>query len=503
MKAAAWVLAAAAAGLYICGSLVDVDLWWHIAVGRWIIHHQALPSVDLWNYYSSGEPWRAYSWTSEVLYAWLEQAYGMSGLLACKAALSVLLAVSLCWSFSLIARDAVVGCIIGIVATSACYAHFVLRPQTVTWILFALVLMLGELVRRNGVKAIYLFGVLLVFAAWANTHLSAIVGICYLLVWVANFRDRPLNLRPVLFVFLAAVLGTLMTPYAGGEWLTLLGKFTHPLTHRNIVEFRAATFADYPAAFLILFLILLLRLVHERPSALELPTLAAGCMLAYGSLAVLKFLPYGAIALCALIARYWSVTSETFVEPQLPGLGEALMKLRGAVARLPSVAIVVLALIVVAEKTIELSQEIVRPGAFPEGAVTFLQEHGLEEQVSNVFGDGGYLIYRFSSADGNARHKVVLDGRTNVNADRVVEAYQEALYGRSNWKAYLDFGSGVVLWRSKWPLASILEEHPDWCRVYFDGGVSSGWSVFVRMDKLSQFGDLEPSLCKAAKEKPV
>ena len=166
MKTAAWVLIGAAAGLYICGSLVDVDLWWHIVVGRWILHHHSLPTVDLWNYYSSGEPWRAYSWSNEVVYAWADAAYGTTGLLTCKAALAVVLSLVLCLCFSKVAQDYIVGALLGVVATAACYAHFVLRPQTLTWVLFALAILIGENIYRNGPKAKSLAAIFAVFVVW-------------------------------------------------------------------------------------------------------------------------------------------------------------------------------------------------------------------------------------------------------------------------------------------------------------------------------------------------
>lgn len=500
MKAAAWALAAAAAGIYICGSLVDADLWWHVTVGRWILNHRTLPTSDLWNYYGSGQPWRAYSWSSEVFYAWLDQAFGVSGLLVAKVALGAALAGVLCFTFSRIAADWAFGWFLGAAVCIACYAHFVLRPQTFTWILFSFAILAGESVRRNGLRLKSLLIILVVFVAWANTHLSAIVGICFLAVWVGRYREQNFDLRPVVGVVLTAFLGTLLTPYLGGEWATLLGKVSHPLTHRNIIEFRSATFADYPAAFLILFLIVLLRLVHERPRALELPPLAAGCLLAYGGLAVIKFLPFSYIALGALIARLWRTEREVFAGQSGPGLGDALNRFSRMLERVPAPAVAALALLAVAERAVELYHEPVRPGAYPVEAVNFLQETGLEEGVANVFGDGGYLIYRFSNPDGTPRHKVMVDGRTNVNPPQVVEAYQKALYGRRGWQDYVDLGSGVVLWRSKWPLSAILDEHPDWCRIYFEGGLASGWSIFLRSDKAAGRKELQPVSCSLQTE---
>jgi len=33
------------------------DLWWHIATGRWIVTHKALPLTDSWSFTRAGQPW--------------------------------------------------------------------------------------------------------------------------------------------------------------------------------------------------------------------------------------------------------------------------------------------------------------------------------------------------------------------------------------------------------------------------------------------------------------
>src|SRR5271165_1786270 len=38
-------------------AVADPDLGWQLATGRWIIQHHQIPSVDVFSYTASGQPW--------------------------------------------------------------------------------------------------------------------------------------------------------------------------------------------------------------------------------------------------------------------------------------------------------------------------------------------------------------------------------------------------------------------------------------------------------------
>src|SRR5689334_18558421 len=42
------------AGLH---TLTDYDLFWQMASGRWVVQHHTVPSVDVFSYTASGQPW--------------------------------------------------------------------------------------------------------------------------------------------------------------------------------------------------------------------------------------------------------------------------------------------------------------------------------------------------------------------------------------------------------------------------------------------------------------
>ena len=73
------------------GVLGDPDTYFHIVVGRWIMAHGALPTVDPFSHSLAGAAWRTHEWLGEVV---LALAYQLSGWRA------VVLLTASCFAFS-------------------------------------------------------------------------------------------------------------------------------------------------------------------------------------------------------------------------------------------------------------------------------------------------------------------------------------------------------------------------------------------------------------------
>ena len=74
--------------------LNDPDSYSHIAVGRWIMAHGAVPASDPFSFSMHGAPWITFEWLSEVIYAAVYALSGWAGVVALAAA-AVALAVGL------------------------------------------------------------------------------------------------------------------------------------------------------------------------------------------------------------------------------------------------------------------------------------------------------------------------------------------------------------------------------------------------------------------------
>jgi len=476
MQILLWALILIATGVYISGSIVDPDLWWHIAVGRWIVANGQVPTVDIWNMFALGEPWRAYSWSNEVVVAFVDTHFGAHGLLTLQFVLAGLLGLSLGLVYRSISRDGFIGAVLGVFATLACHNHFTLRPQSLVWILFGIVLALADRIATDGLtrrRALALAGVM---CLWANSHITTALGIAALAAWI--FVGRA-SIGLVVQSCLIAFVGTLLTPYWGGEWLTFLSKTGHPLQLQAIAEFAPATIMQHSTAFLILSAAMFGVFVVRRPTIVEPAKLILAGGFSIGALAVVKFLPFSVIVWCALIALVWRRTRE---EPAILGnLGEALLRLRRLVDALPYEGLSFLVICTIIVNVYNVWPEPVSRSIVPIDAVDFIEKHQLAHPVLNDFGRGGYMMYRFSRNDGTIEHPVPIDGRTNVTPKEVWEKAHAAFQGQARWKEYLDLVKPeTILWKSESPLVSILVAEGEWCVVFRGGTPEFGYVVLVK-----------------------
>src|SRR3989442_11040693 len=58
--------------------LGDADTGWHLRTGEWILANGRVPRTDIFSYTRPGEPWFAWEWGWDVLFARLYQSFGMA-----------------------------------------------------------------------------------------------------------------------------------------------------------------------------------------------------------------------------------------------------------------------------------------------------------------------------------------------------------------------------------------------------------------------------------------
>ena len=476
MRIVLWLSIILATGLYIVGPIDDPDLWWHITVGKWMLAHAQIPHADHWNMFAAGKPWRAYSWSAELLFAAIDGRFGIHGLLVLKSLIAVLLAGSLCYCFGRIANDRFLGGILGVYATAACFNHFTLRPQTLVWVYFAWLLLTLSSIDRAGMNRWNRAALVLLFCAWANTHVTAVLGVTTVVLWLA----RRARIRTTVEGSALAIAGTLITPYLGGEWVTFFETSRHPFTFSAIAEFQPATILQYSTAFLVVIGVLVLLFLHYRPLAVSPGKLLLALLFTLGALAVVKFLPMAVIVLCAVACEFWA--AEAADHRALGNIAEAIDRLRAGYEWLPANGLAFVFLSAAAVNFFPRWQQPYGHVVTPIMPVDFIEAQQLPHPILSGFGQGGYLMYRFSDADGNLDHLVAIDGRTNVNPPEVWTKYYNAMRGLSGWREYFDLVQPqTVLWRNESPLTAILLALPqEWRRVYCWGRPADGFSVFVR-----------------------
>ena len=90
------VVAVAYAALACLRTVGDFDTGWHLATGRYLLQHHAIPATDVLSYTSPGAPWLYPPFAGALLYA-IFHAFGYAGLSWFSVLAAALLAAYLLW----------------------------------------------------------------------------------------------------------------------------------------------------------------------------------------------------------------------------------------------------------------------------------------------------------------------------------------------------------------------------------------------------------------------
>jgi hypothetical protein len=501
-RVALWISVCVLVGSYICLPVADPDLWWHITVGRWIVAHKQIPTVDIWNMFSSAQLWRAYSWSTEIILALIETRWGGTGLAVAQVVLGMSLVACLQYVCGRLCRDYYIGALIGTYAAVASYNNFTLRPQVLVWIFFALAIFLSDEVAQKGGSRWRLLSLAIVGCLWANTHLTAVVGLAAVVLWALQAAPGEISIKRAVAAGGAFFVGTLVTPYLGGEWLTFFAKGSHPLKYQTITEFKPATILQFSSVF-VLLLVFLLSVVSYTTRAL--PTLARGVLasgMLFAGLTAVKFLPFAAISWAALFAVWWRECGASHRSRVHDNFAEGLLVSKErlwALSAQTGKAIVFLMVSISAVNISHLLRKPLNTVVVPKGAIDFIEQHNLLHPLLNEFSTGGYLMYRYSDSAGVPRHRVAIDGRTNVNPDDVWEMYRASFTGKATWYEFIDkVQAQTIVWRQGSPMVSLLLLSPEWCQVFSSGPGDEDHAVFIKSELFrARSGEFRSSDCSA------
>lgn len=154
----------------------DGDTNWHVATGRWILTHGAVPTTDPFSYTAYGHRWIAHEWLSEVLMALAWNAAGWSGVMLLTAAVSALTIGMMAWELA--RRVGTLSVIAGVgLCAALLLAHILARPHMIA--LPMLVLWMGQVLKareKGRAPPPWLAPLAMV---WANLHGSVIFGLAF------------------------------------------------------------------------------------------------------------------------------------------------------------------------------------------------------------------------------------------------------------------------------------------------------------------------------------
>ncbi len=442
----------------------DYDLWWHLKLGEYICTNWQLPWSDSFSYTAAGRHQFTGEWLADAIIFLTFKGGGFLGLNLLKGVMLLatfrLLYLQMKESTPETRWQAASAVITLVLVLFAIRFRLFVRPYIFSLpMLAAFLYILGR--RRQASRELYLLPLLMLF--WANMSVGAVFGLFALGVatLLELFERRSARLVPVLLLTVAASLAnpetyrlyTLSLNLTSDPYRTLVGEY-QPISR----EILFGSGLRYTLCFQLLAVggSLYLLLMRGWKNLFQL--------------LLFVFLLYESFRQVRLVELFSLVAAPCF-HAALATLSSRLQEpsLRGGFLANCGVGAAMLALIpwTVLGSPVYAFGIGPKEGAFPEGAIRFLDDQGIRGRMFNSYGFGGYIIWR-----GGGR-QVFIDGRyRRVYTPGEYGEYKGIMESAAAWgeaERKYGFDHAVLeydLLSRRFP--DHLLNNPDWALVYWD-----------------------------------
>jgi len=455
--------------------MIDPDIWFHMAGGRWILQH-GFPKLDPLSYPSAGQEYIDLHWVFQI-FARAVHAIGREPGLVLMSCLAVTAAWLLAHHRARRHAPAGLAAVLTALGAVLMSERMSPRPEILSFLFLALWCWLVDRRREGWGPARWILPALM--ALWVNTEGIFVLGF---LVLGAALLDAPRDRRLWRTAAICAA-ATLINPWFLEGATHPLVLFTRvnrslPVYSQTIGEFRSP-FQDeplYPAIWLfrhvylpLLPLALLWLLLRgRRPRLGELLIVAATTYLAVSARRNIALAPLLTVPVLARwIADGWAAKRR----PEGALRFVAAWKLPAIAGALAGLAMAAYLLGLATNRIYARAETNRRFGTAPaeadfaRGAARFLTAERVEGPLFSTFAAGSYFTWALP------QEKVFIDGRLEVHTAQHYERYLRMVQGGAAW-AEADrqyrFNAAVVEYMVAMPLALERLGDPEWAPVFLD-----------------------------------
>jgi len=448
----------------------DGDTGWHIRTGEYILTHGGVPARDLFSFSRAGQPWYAWEWLSDVIFAQVHRLWGLEGV-AVLGALLICLSATLLFAWILRrGAGAWIALAVTLAATSAASVHYLARPHLFSLLLLVVGLWLLDEDRRHATP--WLWTLVPIAALWANLHagFAAWLATLGLLVLVSAAQRNLVALKRYGLLTALSALATLANPYGwqlhrhvfsylGSQWIA-----------EHVSEFQSP---QIRSESMWIFALLLLAGIAAAARAWRRSQWFEGSLVLLWGFAAMRsarHIPLFVVVAAPVIASYcasvWArKASQMPARSAVRVLWDASQELgahRGVTLWLPILGALAVAAVLPSEGLSDFPKKF-----FPVEAVARNTERLTSSPANRILTSdqwADYLIYRLYP-----RTQVFFDGRSDFYGEAVGNDYQELLVaGRRSTQVIERYGFTAALLPLDWPLGQILERDAGWRVVYRD-----------------------------------
>ena len=464
--------------------LGDGDTGWHIRTGDYILAHHAVPHKDIFTFTKPDEPWFAWEWGSDILFAALHRIWGVKAV-ALLAGVILCATASILFCHMLSSGGNLFFSLAGaLLANGASSVHFLARPHVFTFLLLALSLWILARDRRTPDRLIWLL--VPMTALWVNLHggflaLIVCLGLAsagYGLQWLFSRSSGDLfYLIRYGMVTAACALATLANPYGYGLHAHIIEYLHSSFVMDAVQEFQSPTFrGENMQQFELLLLagIAVSGILIARKRFVEALLIL---FWAQASLASVRHVPIFAIVATPLVvihlSEVWNEWTRDKSRRSLAGILRDLgAEFSGKALRLTvwaPVAVLAMGISMAKPKADAWPTDFPKE-RFPVALVTqysalLAPAAGPMPRIFTSDQWGDYLTYHFYP-----RIRIFVDGRSDLFGAALGKEYLHMAQGSYEWESLIDgYRIDLAMVPIDWPLAELLKRSPRWRLVKDDG----------------------------------
>lgn len=478
----------------------EQDLGRHLKLGEIIWQARYVPKVNLFSYTHPDFPFINHHWLFQVVAFLTKQTFGEWGMILLKI---FILIISVSLTLSIAKRGSSILILpLGFIFFHTLRERAEFRPEIFSFLFATLTYYL--LVRFDMVKTRFVYFLPLIQVIWVNTHIYFPLGIILQAIFASHFLfiKNWQKFKIMTQVILLSHLAILINPnlFQGAIYpLKLFGNYGYTIVeNQNLfwlesINFYNSNFLFVKISSVLVALSILISLIRKSFHFSNLGVAALGVVLALvhvRSFPYLAFLSFPAVmnlhGLTPVVSsfarkmnnlpstpnRIWkSITLSLFTITAVFLLYESYIYLNGDYYLLT-------------DSSHKVYPSLEEKG---RGALDFMLNNNLPEQIYNNFDIGSYIIYR-----GYPKYKVYVDGRPEAYPSNFFkDEYIPAQYDFLKFKQLVEkYGLKTVIFshtdQTPWGrtfLTNIISD-PDWKLIYLD----DFFVILVRTEETAKLG---------------